>query len=73
MASTNHTQNYNLPQFTAPDKPTWLGDVNGAMATIDTTMKANADNVASVRTDVDVNSGSIVTLQQQAQTQQGGK
>lgn len=63
MASTNHTQNYNLPQFIGTDKPTWLGDVNSAMATIDTTMKANADNVASVRTDTDTNSGAIINLQ----------
>lgn len=60
MASTNRTDNYNLPQFIGSDKPTWLGDVNGAMLTIDTAMKANADNVASVRTDTDNNSASII-------------
>ena len=36
MAHTNHTTNYELPQFVAGDKPTWLGDVNGAMSAIDT-------------------------------------
>ena len=36
MAHTNHTTNYELPQFVASDKPTWLGDVNGAMSAIDT-------------------------------------
>lgn len=41
MASTNKTPNYALPQFIAQDKPTWLGDVNGAMAAIDTGMAAN--------------------------------
>ena len=41
MGATNRTQNYNLPQFVGSDKPTWLGDVNGAMSTIDTQMKAN--------------------------------
>lgn len=52
MSATNSTTNYNLPQFTQTDKPTWLGDVNGAMRTIDTTMKANetaaATNAASI-------------------------
>lgn len=43
MSSTNHTTNYNLPQFIGTDKPAWLGDVNPAMAAIDTQMKANAD------------------------------
>ena len=43
MSSTNHTTNYNLPQFVGTDKPAWLGDVNPAMSAIDTQMKANAD------------------------------
>lgn len=47
MSATNTTPNYNLPQFTQTDKPTWLGDVNGAMRAIDTGMKANADSASS--------------------------
>ena len=43
MGATNRTQNYNLPQFVGSDKPTWLGDFNGAMSSIDTQMKANND------------------------------
>lgn len=43
MGATNRTQNYNLPQFVGSDKPTWLGDFNGAMGSIDTQMKANHD------------------------------
>lgn len=43
MAFTNSTPNYNLPQYIATDKPTYLGDANGAYSTIDTRMKANAD------------------------------
>lgn len=42
---TNQTPNYNLPQFIAGDKPTWLGDVNGAMSTIDTAI-AGVNTVA---------------------------
>ena len=33
--STNHTDNLNLPQFIATDKPGWLTDFNGAMEVID--------------------------------------
>lgn len=43
MASTNKTTNYNLPQWIGSDKPTWLGDLNNAFLTIDTTMKNNSD------------------------------
>lgn len=35
MTATNKTTNLGLPQFTATDKPTWLGDFNEAMETID--------------------------------------
>lgn len=36
MSATNTTTNLELPQFTATDIPTWLGDFNGAMSSIDT-------------------------------------
>ena len=35
MGHTNSTANLSLPQFIGTDKPTWLGDVNGAFSTID--------------------------------------
>lgn len=35
MGSTNKTAHYELPQFVANDKPSWLGDVNEAMEAID--------------------------------------
>lgn len=35
MGHTNETSNYELPQFVGTDKPTWLGDINGAMLKID--------------------------------------
>ena len=46
MGSTNKTAHYELPQFVANDKPSWLGDVNEAMEAIDTGIygaKASAD------------------------------
>jgi hypothetical protein len=35
MSASNLTPNYLLPQFVSTDKPSWLGDVNGAMVKID--------------------------------------
>lgn len=53
MGATNRTQNYNLPQFVGNDKPTWLGDVNGAMNLIDAQMKANNDLANLAKTTAD--------------------
>ena len=47
MTATNHTENYNLSQFTGTDRPTWLGDYNGDMEKIDAQLKQNADDIAS--------------------------
>lgn len=44
MSFTNHTQNYNLPQYVGTDKPTFLGDFNNAMTAIDTALHNNAQN-----------------------------
>lgn len=53
MGATNHTTNYNLPQFVGSDKPTWLGDVNGAMNLIDAQMKSNNDLGTLAKTTAD--------------------
>lgn len=53
MGATNHTTNYNLPQFVGSDKPTWLGDVNGAMLAIDTQMKSNNTLANTAKTTAD--------------------
>ena len=47
MAYTNHTTNYNLPQYVGTDKPSYLNDFNGAMNTIDGQMKTNANGVSA--------------------------
>lgn len=44
MGYTNKTSHYELPQYVANDKPSWLGDFNSAMLKIDTVM---ADNEAT--------------------------
>lgn len=46
MGYTNKTSHYNLPQWIAGDKPSWLGDVNTAMLNIDTAI-AGADASAT--------------------------
>ena len=57
MSATNSTTHYSLPSFLGSDKPAWLVDWNGAMATIDSaiyeakqaadTASASASAVAS--------------------------
>ena len=47
MGATNHTSNYDLPQWIGTDKPTFLGDLNDAFLKIDTQMKANADSATN--------------------------
>ena len=49
---TNETTNYDLPQFVGTDKPTWLGDFNTAMSTIDTAVGTNASAITSLGTRV---------------------
>ena len=62
MSATNHTTNYNLPQFLGTDKPTWLTDVNNAMSAIDTQMKANADSATGADTKATTATNAIGTL-----------
>ena len=50
MSATNHTTNYNLPQFIGTDVPSWLSDVNGAMSAIDTAIKSAATDAAGAAT-----------------------
>lgn len=47
MGHTNETSNYHLPQFIGTDKPTWLGDVNGAMLAIDNAIAGVASDATS--------------------------
>lgn len=61
MASTNKTPHYDLPQFIGTDKPSWLGDVNGAMLAIDTALY-------SVKTDSQDAATSAISAQAAAQS-----
>lgn len=63
MSHTNTTANYNLPQFVGTDKPSWLTDVNGAMTSIDTQMKANADANTTTAGDLTTLAGRVTTAE----------
>lgn len=51
MGHTNSTANLSLPQFIGTDKPTWLGDVNGAFSAIDSYVGTNDAAVAAAVSD----------------------
>lgn len=72
MGHTNSTANYNLPQFIGTDKPTWLGDVNGAMSAIDAaiaTAASAATDAASVATNAaTVAAGAVTTANAASET-----
>lgn len=51
MGHTNSTANLSLPQFIGTDKPTWLGDVNGAFLAIDGYAGTNDAAVAAAVSD----------------------
>lgn len=51
MGHTNSTANLSLPQFIGTDKPTWLGDVNGAFSAIDSYAGTNDAAVAAAASD----------------------
>lgn len=69
MASTNKTANFQLPQWTGSDHPTWKGDLNDAFAKIDTALKENESQNTSTNTivtalceQVGANRSSIVSI-----------
>lgn len=51
MGHTNSTANLSLPQFIGTDKPTWLGDVNGAFSALDSYAGTNDAAVAAAASD----------------------
>ena len=51
MGHTNSTANLALPQFIGTDKPTWLGDINGAFSAIDSYAGTNDAAVSAATAD----------------------
>ena len=49
MSSTNHTENFNFPQWQGSDYPSFINDLNPAFLTIDTTLKSNETGVTTAQ------------------------
>lgn len=64
MPATNATTNYELPIFIGTDKPSWMGDWNGAMNKIDAALATAAANATAAMTTANAAS----TTAQAAQT-----
>lgn len=76
MSATNLTKNLKLPQFLASDKPSWLGDVNGAMLNIDNgygTLTADISNAndtaSSAKSQSDANTQTLVNVNSELESQ----
>lgn len=50
MGATNKTPNLELPQFIGTDKPSWLGDFNGAMTAIDAGYGKQSGDISAAAT-----------------------
>lgn len=68
MSYTNSTPNYDLPQWIGTDKPTFLGDFNGAFFAIDTAMKNNADASSAATSTANAANATAVSANTNANT-----
>ena len=63
MASTNKTTHYDLPQWIGTDKPTFLGDLNGAFSTIDTQLYTAVTNAENANNNATSAAGAVSNMQ----------
>lgn len=63
MASTNKTTHYDLPQWIGTDKPTFLGDLNGAFSTIDTQLYTAVTNAENANDNATSAAGAVSNMQ----------
>ena len=63
MASTNKTTHYDLPQWIGTDKPTFLGDLNGAFSTIDTQLYTAVTNAENANNNASSAAGAVSDMQ----------
>lgn len=63
MASTNKTTHYDLPQWIGTDKPTFLGDLNGAFSTIDTQLYTAVNNAKNANDNASSAAGAVSNMQ----------
>lgn len=68
MSSTNKTTHYDLPQWIGTDKPTFLGDLNGAFATIDTKLYTAVTNAENANTNASSAAGAVSDMQEDVNT-----
>lgn len=61
MSHTNNTPKLQLAQFVASDKPTWLGDWNSTMLTIDNAVGTAQETIQTI-------SGQLLTMQENITT-----
>lgn len=71
MGYTNKTSHYELPQYVANDKPSWLGDFNTAMLKIDTVMANNDATAAAASSAATGAQSQVASLSAQISTMQG--
>ena len=63
MSSTNKTTHYDLPQWIGTDKPTFLGDLNGAFSTIDTQLYTAVTNAENANNNATSAAGAVNNMQ----------
>lgn len=71
MSASQQTTNYNFPKFAGADKPAWLVDFNGAMDSIDSTIKTISDLLNTVSGETGDFATDIATLQADLATLDG--
>ena len=71
MGYTNKTSHYELPQYVANDKPSWLGDFNAAMLKIDTVMADNDATAEAANSAATGAQAQVAALSSQLSTIQG--
>lgn len=72
MSFSNQTEHYELPQYAPDDKPTYLGDMNGAYATIDTQIY-NANTKANSASETATSAGQTASEAKQQATENKSK
>jgi hypothetical protein len=63
MAASRLTPNLLLPQFDDDDKPSWLGDFNGAMLKIDNAKVATDLTIATLQAQLNAALARITALE----------
>jgi hypothetical protein len=67
VSYTNRTPNKQLPQFVEADKPSWLGDVNGAFSAIDNAFTTVESAQATANSNILTLQNQVATLNSQIQ------